>query len=79
VFIKLRDNKTFPGFNQTQNTKMSELSILTLTGSKIVSGFSQTQQYISFYFYLEDMFRSTDLNQAIFTKFRIICTACTLL
>jgi hypothetical protein len=31
--------------------------------NKIVSDFSQTQQYILFYFYLDDMFHSTDHHQ----------------
>jgi len=38
-----------------------------LKNNKTVSGFSQTQQYISYYFYLDDMFRPTDRHQAIFT------------
>lgn len=41
--------------------------------NKIVSDFSQTQQYILLYFYLQDMFRSTDHLQAVCAKRRFIC------
>ena len=62
-------------------TKQAELSRWILSeilvgnyvkDNKIVSGFTQTQQYILFYFYL-DIFRSLDHHQAIFTKLRIRC------
>ena len=46
VFIKLKDNKIF-------------------------SGFSQTQPYIILFYLDDDMFRSIDHYQAIFTKLRI--------
>jgi len=47
--------------------------MIRVKDNKIVSGFSQTQQYILFYFYLDDMFRSIGQHQAIFsnTRFRI--------
>jgi len=51
VFIKLKYNKIFVGFNQTQ-------------------------QYILFYFYLDDMFRPIDHHQAIFTKLTVRCMYC---
>ena len=44
--------------------------LCTLKDKKIVSGFSQTPQYISFYFYLEYTFRSVDHPQVIFTILR---------
>ena len=37
--------------------------------NKIASGFIQTQQYI-IVFYLDDMFRSLDHHQAVFTKLK---------
>ena len=33
-----------------------------------MSGFRQTQQYISYYFYLDEMFPPTDRHKAIFKK-----------
>jgi len=49
---------------------------IKLKGNKIVSGFSETQQYILFYFYLDDMFHSIDHHQAIITTVRIRCMQC---
>jgi len=43
--------------------------ILKLKDNKIVSGLSQTHSM--FYFYLDDMLRSIDHHQVIFTKLRI--------
>jgi hypothetical protein len=59
---------------QMTSTYISSIQI-NLKDNKIVSGFSQTQQYILFYVYL-DMFRSTDHHQASFTKLRIRYMQC---
>jgi len=40
-------------------------AIAVLKGNKILSCFSPTQQYILFYFPLDDMFRSIDNHQVI--------------
>jgi len=47
-----------------------------LKDNKIVSSFSQTQQYIILFYLDDDMFRSTDHHQAIFTKLRIWYMQC---
>ena len=54
----------------TNLTKESSVQVL-LKDNKAVSCFSQTQRYILFYIYLDDMFRSVDHHRAIFTKYRI--------
>ena len=47
---------------------------IKLKDNQIFSGFSQTQQYIILFYLDDDMFRSLDHNQAIFTKIRITCS-----
>ena len=42
-------------------------ALVGLNNNKAVPGFGQTKQYILFYFYLDDMFRSIDHHQSIFT------------
>jgi hypothetical protein len=42
----------------------------TLKENKIIPGFSQTQQYILLYCYLDGMFRSFDHHQVILVKLR---------
>ena len=46
-----------------------------LNNNKIVSGFSQTQQYIILFYPAGDMFQSLD-HQTVFTKLRIRCIQC---
>jgi len=46
------------------------VTLCTLKDNKIIPGVSQTQKYILFYCYLEDMFRSIAYHQAIFIKLR---------
>ena len=58
------------------NYAMMYVNTFWLNDNKILSGFSQTQQCILIYFYLDDMFRSIDHHQAIFTKPRIRCMQC---
>ena len=59
------------------NFRMPELQVTTkitlfvLKYKKIVSGFSQTQQFIILFCLEDDMFRSLDHLQAIVTKLRV--------
>jgi hypothetical protein len=45
--------------------------LIKLEDNKTVSGVSQTQQYIVLLYLDDDMLRSLDRHQAIFTKLRI--------
>jgi hypothetical protein len=48
---------------------------ITIKDNKVVSGFSQTQQYI-FIFIFDVMFRSIERHQALFTELIIRCMQC---
>ena len=47
-----------------------------LKDNKIVTDFSQTRHYIYFIFIFDNMFRSIDHRQAIFTNHRVRCMQC---
>jgi len=53
--------------------RMYAVEITYYLRNKIVFGFSQTLQYIFFFFYLAWMLLSVGHHQAIFTKLRITC------